>query len=83
MASILDLYNSKKSELKTDTIKPNADSAGTPYSIDDSKDPDLKVLTPEKLKSGYKLGDLGGGSPYAGGYSDAKGKTYSSNVKRD
>lgn len=83
MASILDLYNSKKSELKTDSIKANAAAAGTPYSIDDSKDADLKILTPEKLKSGYKLGDLGGGSSYAGGYNDSKGKNYSSLVKRD
>lgn len=91
MASILDLYAAKEKELGIDTIGPGAAFKGkyggfysgdaTPYS-DPKLNPDGKVLTPDKLKSGYFMGELGGGSKYAPGYNDAKGKTYSEQVKK-
>ena len=83
MASILELYAGAEKELGLDKLAPNSAVKGTPYSIDDTKDPDGKVLTPAKLKTGYNMGDLGGGSKYAGGYTGDKGKNYSSIVKRD
>ena len=86
MASILDTYNGRQKELGVDKIitsKSSRLARETPYSLDDSLDADLKVLTADKLKSGYALGEIGGGSKFSPGYSDAKGKNYSSVVKKD
>jgi hypothetical protein len=85
MASLLDLYKTREKEIKVDTIatdKASSLAKATPYSLDDSKNADLKVLTADRLKFGYALGELGGGSTFAPGYSDAKGKTYSEQVKK-
>jgi hypothetical protein len=84
MASLRDLYNERQKEIKVDTIKNDTAFTAaktTPYSEDISKNADLKVLDAAKLKSGYALGELGGGWSKGSGYSDAKGKTYSEQVK--
>jgi hypothetical protein len=86
MASIIELYkaNQKTSGVEADKIaidKATSLTKQTPYSEDASKNADLKVLDAAKLKSGYALGELGGGWSKGSGYSDAKGKTYSEQVK--
>jgi hypothetical protein len=86
MASLRDLYNQRQKESGIEADKIKIDTAftaakTTPYSEDISKNADLKVLDAAKLKSGYALGELGGGWTKGSGYSDAKGKTYSEQVK--
>ena len=52
MATILDTYKGRVTELGLDKIVPNASSKGTPYTTDDLKKADEQVLTAAKFKVG-------------------------------
>lgn len=52
MATILDTYKGRVTELGLDKITPNASSKGTPYTTDDLKKVDEQVLTAAKFKTG-------------------------------
>ena len=59
MATILDTYKGKVTELGLDKIVPNASSKGTPYTTDDLKKVDEQVLTASKFKTG-RGGEISG-----------------------
>jgi hypothetical protein len=68
MATILDTYKGRVTELGLDKIVPNASSKGTPYTTDDLKKADEQVLTAAKFKTGR------GGEVSGIKYSDSKPK---------
>ena len=70
MSKILELYKANQTSLGVDKISFAAgQAANTPYSLDDTKDADDKVLTAAKLKIG-RGGEL-------------NSKKYSDTVKRN